>query len=168
MKSQKAMPVITYEDSDSENTGLIASHVLSVLSLNEQCIWIMDLMATCHMCHNDKLFSTLHNVADPIDVMLGDRHTLTAIGRGNVVLDMMLPNSEVKPCVLHDVVYVPKLAYNLISVTKASQKGKIIKFTMSACYVLDKRHKMVAKAIKVGSLYQLDHKPNYECVNVAE
>ena len=27
---------------------------------------------------------------------------------------------------------------------------------------------MVAKAIKVGSLYQLDHKPNYEYVNVAE
>ena len=39
---------------------------------------------------------------------------------------------------------------------------------MSAYYVLDERHKMVAKATKVGSLYQLDHKPNYECANVAE
>ena len=65
---------------------------------------------------------------------------------------------------LHDVLYVPKLAYNLISVTKVSQKGKIIKFTMSTCYVVDKRYKMVAKA---GSLYQLNHKANYECVNVA-
>ena len=137
-----------YEDSDSENTGLIASHALSVLSPNEQCIWIMDSGATCHMCHNDKLFSTLHNVAGPIDVILGDRHTLTAIGRGNVVLDMMLPNGEVKPCVLHDVLYVPKLAYNLISVTKASQKGKIIKFTMSACYLLDKSTRWLPKLLK--------------------
>ena len=168
MKPQKATPVITYEDSDSENTGLIASHALSVLSPNEQCIWIIDSGATCHMCHDDKLFTTLYHIEDPIDVMLGDRHTLTAIGPGDVVLDMVLPNGELKLCVLHDVLYVPKLAYNLISVTKASQKGKTIKFTMSACYVLDKRHKMVAKATKVGSLYQLDHKPNYECANVAE
>ena len=127
MKPQKATPVITYEDSDSENTGLIASHALSVLSPNKQCIWIMDSGATCHMCHDDKLFTTLYHIEDSIDVMLGDRHTLTAIGRGNVVLDMVLPNGELKPCVLHDVLYVPKLAYNLISVTKASQKGKTIK-----------------------------------------
>ena len=124
VKPQKATPVITYEDSDSENTGLIASHALSVLSPNDQCVWIMDSGATCHMCHDDKLFTTLYHIEDPIDVMLGDRHTLTAIGRGNVVLDMVLPNGELKPCVLHDVLYVPKLAYNLISVTRLFRRVK--------------------------------------------
>lgn len=49
---------------------------------------------------------------------------------------------------LHDVFSVPKLSYNLLSVAKESWKGKIVKFTKFACYVLVKRHKMIAKATK--------------------
>ena len=67
---------------------------------------------------------------DPIDVMLGDGRALMAVGRGEVVLDMVLLNDESKSCTLHDVLYVPTLSYNL-SVAKASQKGKIVKFTKS-------------------------------------
>ena len=113
-------------------------------------------------------FTTLYQLEDPIDVVLGDGRALTAVGRGDVVLDMILPNVESKACTLHDVLYVPKLSYNLLSVAKASQKGKIVKFTMSACYILNKEHKMVAKATKVGSLYQLDHEPNHERASFAD
>ena len=35
--------------------------------------------------------------------MLGDGRMLTAIGRGEVVLDMVLRNGELKSCMLHDV-----------------------------------------------------------------
>lgn len=61
--------------------------------------------------------------------------------KGKVVLDMVLPNGESKLCTLHEVLYVPKLSYNLLSVAKASKRGKIVKFTKSACYMLDRRHK---------------------------
>ena len=40
-----------------------------------------------------------------------------------------------------------------------------MKFTKSACYMLDKRHKVIAKA---GSLYQIDYKPNHERASFAE
>ena len=146
----------------------LASHALSVSSSNEQFIWIIDLGATCNMCQDSKSFTTLHQLEHPIDVVLGDGRALTAVGRGEVVLDMALPNGESKLCTLHDVLYVPNLSYNLLSVAKASQKGKIVKFTKSACYMLDKRHKMVAKATKIGSLYHLDHKPNQEQASFAE
>ncbi len=33
---------------------------------------------------------------------------------------------------------------------------------------IDTRHKMVAKATKMGSLYQFDHKPNHERASFAE
>ena len=68
------------------------------------------------------------------------------------MLDMILPNGESKSCMPRDV-YLPKLKYNLLSLAKASQKGKIVKFTRSACYILSKEHKVVAKASKMGSLY---------------
>ena len=82
-------------------------------------------------------------------MVLRDGHSLSAIGRGKVVLKMVLPNGESKSCTLHDVLYMPKLAYNLISVTNASQTGKVVKLTS---YILDRDHKVVAKAPKVGSL----------------
>ena len=37
---------------------------------------------------------------------------------------MVLPNGKVKSCALCDVLYVPKLSYNLVSVAKASLMGK--------------------------------------------
>ena len=103
------------------------------------------------MCQDSKSFTTVHQLEDPIDVVLGDGRALLAVGRGEVVLDMVLLNCESKSCMLHDVLYVPTLSYNLLSVAKASQKGKIVKFTKSACYNLDKRHNMVAKATEIGS-----------------
>ncbi len=117
------------------------------------------------MSFESKLFTMLN---EPIDVVLGDRRALTATARGDVVLEMLLPNGQSKSCTLHEVLYVPKLSYNLISVAKASRKGKTIKFTTSACYMLDKGHKLIAKATKVGSLYQLDYLPNHERASFAE
>ena len=166
-KTQKATPAHT-RSSDSESSGFIASHALSALSPNEKYAWIVDSGATCHMCHNKNSFSALYELKEPIDVVLGDGHSLTATGRGKVVLDMVLPNGESKSCTLHDVLYVPKLAYNLISVTKASHTGKVVKFTKSACYVLDKSHKIIAKATRVGSLYQLDHKSNHQRASIVK
>lgn len=167
-KSKKAAAATTHENSDSESSGLVASHALSASNSIEQSAWIVDSGATCHMSHNRNLFSTLYQLQNPIDVMLGDGRALTATGRGEVVLNMILPNGESKPCILHDVLLVPKLSYNLLSVAKASQKGKVVRFTNSACYVLSKDHQMVAKATKMGSLYQLNHKHNHEQTNVAE
>ena len=168
-KTHKAAPVSTHtKSSDSESSGFIASHALSALRPDENCAWIVDSGATCHTCHDEKSFLALYQIREPVDVVLGDGHSLTAIRRGKVVLKMVLPNGESKSCTLHDVLYVPKLAYNLISVTKASQTGKVVKFTKSGSYILDRKHKVVAKATKVGSLYLLDHIPNCERANVAK
>ena len=76
----------THEGSNSESSGLIASNALSAVSPNEQCVWIVDSGATCHMCHDDKIFITLNQIEEPIEVMLGDEHALTATGRDEVVL----------------------------------------------------------------------------------
>ena len=112
------------ESSGSESSGLIVSHALSVSSSSDQCAWIVDSGATCHMCRDSKSFTTLHQLEDPIDVVLGDGRALTAVGRGEVVLDTLLPNGDTKSCTLHDVLYVPKLSYNLLSVANISKRNK--------------------------------------------
>ena len=71
-----------------------------------------------------------------------------------------------KSCTLHDVLYVPELSYNLVSVAKLSQKGKIVKFTSNACYILDKRHKMIVKAAKMEKLYRRKCKTFHEHASI--
>ena len=51
------------------------------------------------------------------------------LGCGEVVLTMNLPHNKLKKCTLHDVLLVPGLAYNLLSVTLASKRGKETKFS---------------------------------------
>ena len=66
---------------------------------------------------------------------------------------MRLPDAKTKRWILHSVLYVPKLSYNLLSVTKASESRKIIKFDDTGCQTVNKNDKLIAVATKVGSLY---------------
>ena len=119
------------------------------------------------MCSNKIAFTIIYQLEKPVKITVGDGRALTAVGKGAVVLNMELPNSESESCILHDVLYVPELSYNLVSVAKVSQKGKIGKFTSNACYILDKNHKMIAKAPKVEKLYRFKCKPIHEHASVA-
>ena len=109
------------DSSDSEDIGLVAEHALSAGS-TAQNHWILDSGATCHMCNNEAMFSDLQALQNPLNVTLGDGRDLHAVGCGNVVLTMNLPQDKTESCTLHDVLLVPDLAYNLVSVTAASKK----------------------------------------------
>ncbi len=80
-----------------------------------------------HTCaHENQSFVNLYMLENPIDVVLGDERSLTAVARGDLVLNMMLPSGESKSSKLCDVLYLPKLSYyNLVSVTKVTQKGEV-------------------------------------------
>lgn len=93
---------------------------------------------------------------EPLQVILGDGHTLEATGRGAVALEMKLPDGTTKVCRLNDVLHVPKLSCNLLSVPKAAKAGKIAKFSESECRIFDGKMKLIATGTRVGSLYYLD------------
>ena len=78
----KAATTTTRNDSDSGSSDLIASHALSVSSSSEQGTWVVDSGTTCHMCrHDSKWFTTLNQLHDPVDVVLGDGHDLQPLER---------------------------------------------------------------------------------------
>ena len=63
---------------------------------------------------------------------LGDGKTLQVTGQGSVELEIKLQNGKNKECTLHNVVnvlLVSSLAYNLLRVTSASKKGKVLTLT---------------------------------------
>ena len=108
------------------------------------------------MCNDKQVFGELRSLYVPQEVVLGDGHVLEAIAEGTVSLQMLLPDGNTKRCYLKNVLLVPKLSHNLLSVSKASELGKITKFSKSVCEILNQDQKVIAFATRVGSLYYLE------------
>ena len=134
-------------DSDSENEALVVEHVLQAGTMGN---WIVDSGATCHMCSHRKLFSELHPLKQQTDVTLGDGNTLEVGGHGTVFLKMKLSDSSTRKSKLLDVLHVPGLSCNLLSVSKAAENGKVTKFNKDGCKILNSDNKLIAKAKKLG------------------
>ena len=113
-------------DSDDSVVGLVTGQLLSATTSNEVGSWIVDSGATCHLCNDRSIFTVFNSLENPQEIVLGDGHTLDAVGVGDVVLNLVV-DSKIKKRRLRDVLYVPKLAYNLLSVSKATKTGKKVK-----------------------------------------
>ena len=84
-------------------------------------------------------------------MLLGDGHVSKAITQGVVLLEMKLPSGKTRKCKLVDVLYVPKLSYSLLSVSKARGSGKTTKFDETGCQILGKNDRVIAAATRVAS-----------------
>ena len=122
--------------------------------------WIVDSGATCHMCNDKGLFDDFSDLPQAQDVTLGDGHNLKAVGRGSVTLELELSKDRVKKCKLHDVLYVPNLSFNLLSVAKASDFVSSTVFNDEGCQFLNANGEIVATGLKNHHLYYLNIKQN--------
>lgn len=148
-----AVNPVSDSNSSDENYALVACHALSA---NANSKWIVDSGATCHMCSDSELFQELKSLEKPVEVTFGDGHMLNATGRGTVSLKMKLPNCKTKECKLLDVLHVPKMSYNLLSVSKAAEAGKTTEFNRAGCQIFGASKKLIGSATRAGSLYFLD------------
>ena len=68
---------------------------------------------------------------------------------------MLLNDGSRRGCALKKVLYVPELAYNLVSVLRAAEAGKSVYFDDSGCEFLNEASETVALGVRQGSLYYL-------------
>ena len=73
----------------------------------------------------------------PQEITVDDVHSVQATGRGDVILRMNVPNGEIQKCKLSDVLHVPDLSHNILSVSKAASNGKSFEFGQSHCNITD-------------------------------
>ena len=69
---------------------------------------------------------------------------------------METPSGKRKKCNLSNVLYVPNLSYNLLSVTKSTDTIKSTVFTSKECDFLNAEGKVVATGKRIGELYYLN------------
>ena len=103
--------------SHNESLGLVLqSLTVSACGIDSEK-WIVDSGATSHMCNNKALLEDFVELSEPVDVMLGDGKILNAIGSGVVTVHTNLANGKQQECKLHNVLFVPNVSYNLLSVS---------------------------------------------------
>ena len=81
------------------------------------------------MCCDANMFTKLQSLKQPQKVTLGDGHELDATRQETITLKTRLPNNKIRKCELQDVILVLKLSFNLLSVSKAAEAGKITDLT---------------------------------------
>ncbi len=146
------------ESSVSDSDGVFTVTVGSVDS-PRMGRWLVDSGASRHMTREKELLTDYREFEKPEKVGLGDGRTVEAMGVGNVHVRMVFKVSEPKRAVLHQVLYVPKLACNLLSVRATAAKGNTVKFGRSKCWIRDGNGKLRGMGSLVDKLYQLDCKP---------
>jgi hypothetical protein len=86
--------------------------------------WVIDSGANRHMSHNKEKFVILDNDCTKEKFFLGDDTTLDVIGTGNV---------SIEDGVFNNVMLVPNLKSNLLSVIQIANQGYKVEFYKDKC-----------------------------------
>jgi hypothetical protein len=102
-----------------------------VTKLHSQIV-VVDSGATRHMFCDLSDFHKLESIA-PTIIKLGDDSTINCAQIGEVVLHL----SDGRRLRLNQILYVPRLAINLLSVSQLAKKGIMTSFTKTGCALID-------------------------------
>lgn len=116
-------------------------------------IWCVDSGATCHMCAHEKLFTTIDKTFSG-EVSVANGEMIKAHGIGSVILYVRDGNDMVE-VTLDDVLWLPKLDGNLVSVKKLVEKGHTVEFSGDSCFLKTNANHFWEIARWQGKLYKL-------------
>jgi hypothetical protein len=119
---------------------------VAALSANDHTTygWIVDSGATQHMTFEQEWFTTYERIS-PRKVFMGDDTVLEAIGKGNIKATMQV-GGKLSHATITQVLHVPKMKNNLISVSKFISEGFKVEFDKDGCKVNDAQRVVVAEA----------------------
>ncbi len=157
-------PNLDPRNKGTANPALIASHsdddpvvCLMANSLNADVgKWFIDSGCSNHMTFNKSLFLS-YTAGHPSSVDFGNSNTAKVAGIGTVAIPILVGGKKVK-CLLRNVMHVPDLGYQLLSVPTFDKLGLTTSFHSKRCQI-SSGTKILATATMNGNLYELDTYP---------
>jgi hypothetical protein len=95
---------------------------------------IIDSGATSHFCPDRSKFLTFTSI-DPQSIHTADGSTISAIGRGDVKIDLPLGQKRTT-VTLKDALYAPKMAFTLVATNRIAAVGFAVHFEGNLCKIL--------------------------------
>lgn len=107
--------------------------------------WCFDSGASCHMRHQIGKFENVSNTEGK-EIFLADRGLVMAEGVGTVKLQFLREDGRSMNVTISDVLFVPEIDENLISISKLTEKGFDVLLSGRDCFLVKGGHKiLVAK-----------------------
>lgn len=122
-------------------------------------MWVLDSGASSHMCNDAKLFSTINKGEQTVTLASGDFVVAKGIGSVSV-------KTRVRDITLTDVLYVPSLHGNFLSVSKILQHGFLVQFNKKLAEVKSKNKETIFSAKAENGIFYTSFGER-ECVNAA-
>ncbi|GBL98972.1 Retrovirus-related Pol polyprotein from transposon TNT 1-94 [Araneus ventricosus] len=129
---------------------VIIDTVLSCVDSHRN-IFCLDSGATSHMCFNEHLFTEINPIDDTYVKLAVDK-TVKAIAKGTVTFDVLVGN-QTKGITLQNVLYIPDLKNNLISISKVTANNFTVKFQRNHASVINSKNETVLIAKREKGLY---------------
>ena len=140
-------------NSKGEHTNIAEGGGVALISCTEPTNeWFIDSAATKHMTRDKSLLINYTQYKTPTDIYLGDNTAIRALGEGMV----KLPMGTDFHLELHKVLYVPKLAKNLLSVPAMISMCAEVKFRNEECIVSKEGKDYVIGKLVNGTLYTVN------------
>ena len=139
---------------DSRDLRLFVSNAALSAEIDDIDAWFVDSGASVHMNCNKKWYTNYKETQNGASIYLGDDRAYQIKGYGDI--PVTLPNGSVRH--IRNVVYVPGIKKNLISVSTITDQNLKVEFFKNYCIVKDllDQYKTLAKGVRVGGLYKLD------------
>jgi hypothetical protein len=139
----RALATITEVDAEVDNS--------------EPSHWFLDSGASKHISSKFEWFSDYVPYPEPQKIWLGDDTQINAMGEGTVKVELLTDENGVTAVNLESVVYAPKIACNLLSMSQIDKRGLWIKVGNSQCSLHSKDGAKLASAKLVeNGLYELN------------
>jgi transposase InsO family protein len=117
--------------------------------------WILDSGASRTMTRHRHWFSHFTpRLRSPTTIALGDNSTIEGTGVGRVIADVQV-NGSWQRTVIQNVLYVPELHGNLLSVAHLTRRGYDVLFSESGCKIYDTENDLVCEGSRHSDLYVL-------------
>jgi hypothetical protein len=128
----------------------VAANVANAKSKDD---WFIDSGATQHLSCNRDWFVDYERI-QPSKVYLGDDYPLDAIGKGSIHVKLDV-GGKTRDGIFQNVLHVPDLAGNLLSVSKMVSQGLRVGFDDSGCTIRNGKGCVIARAVMERNLYRL-------------
>lgn len=137
---------------ESKEKGFIAAFSASS-QFTHPDLWYVDSGASMHMTNNCQ---SMYDVTSPPipSITVASKTPLPVKSMGKV--NLLMQGDEGSKIQVRQVLYIPKLAANLLSVSAMVKNGCKVIFRDKGCDIYDYNNKLLCSATLVNNLYQLD------------
>ena len=137
-----------------ENDFLIDSGVIESINVKEHD-WIADFGCSHPMTLIKSNFVTYTPLTSIIPVLTANGYQMTAIAIGSVLHEAEMPDGSFTSTTINDILHVPELSIDLLSIRMLANKGACIFFKNDDCNIYAADGKQCIHAIERNGQYEV-------------